>query len=246
MSHADLPIFKRLIPTLRKRYAELLPGGKYRLVTRDGAVFLVGYRSWADRMTVIHGLAERPQIEYFTHEIADRACDLFLDIGAHMGTYAIMVARRTNCRRIIAFEPDARNFAHLEANLLVNGLLNQVERQPLALSDSDGTVPFEHGTEHDVWSKVSTSDAAGSTLVACARLDSILAVSNQTIALKIDIEMHELQALEGMRRLLQNNRCFMQVECFPEYLPAFIAAMQSLGYERIHTIANDHYFARGL
>ena len=245
MSHANLPILKRLIPTLRKRYAELLPERKYRLVARDGAVFLVGYQSWADRMTVVHGLAERPQIEYFTHEIADRGCDLFLDIGAHMGTYAIMVARRTDCRRIIAFEPDARNFAHLEANLLVNGLLDQVERQPLALSDRDGTVPFEQGTEHDVWSKVSTSAAAGSIFVACARLDSILAVSNQTIALKIDIEMHELQALEGMHRLLQNNRCFMQVECFPDYLPAFTEAMQSLGYQRIHTIANDHYFAQG-
>jgi hypothetical protein len=47
-----------------------------------------------------------------------------------------------------------------------------------------------------------------------------------------------------MRRLLSNNRCFMQVECFPAYLSAFTDVMQTLGYQRIHAIANDHYFAQ--
>src|ERR1700744_3327851 len=99
MSYADWPVLKRLIPTLRKRYAELQPKHRYRLVRRDGAVFLANYQSWAGRTTIIHGVAERPQLEYFIEQTTARHCDLFLDIGAHMGTYAIMMARHTACRR---------------------------------------------------------------------------------------------------------------------------------------------------
>lgn len=243
MSFAQLPVLKRLIPSLRKRRAWLSPPDRYRLVKREGALFLVNYTSWADRMVIIHGLAERPQVEFLLQAIAVRGCSVFLDIGAHMGTYAIMVARRTRCAKIIAFEPDPRNFAHLQANLLVNGLLDIIESRAIAVSDRDGSVPFVPGSAaHDVWSKIGEADAAAMSVPA-ARLDSIVSFAGQSIALKIDIEFHETQALAGMRNLLQKNRCFMQVECFDENLPRFSAAMEALGYRLVHAIGPDRYFA---
>jgi FkbM family methyltransferase len=244
MALAQLPVLKRLIPSLRKRRAELSPPHKYRLVKRDGAIFLVNYRDWADRMAIIHGLVERPQIEYLIGQIIDRRCDLFLDIGAHMGSYAMMAALRTRCARIIAFEPDPQNFAHLQANLLVNGLIDRVERRAVAISDQDGPVPFARSPQtHDVWSRISDASRAATMSVPAARLDSLLPLSGQAIALKIDIEEHERQALGGMTLLLRNNRCFMQVECFDAALPDFTAAMAELGYVLIRSIAHDRYFA---
>jgi FkbM family methyltransferase len=243
VSLAQLPILKRLIPSLRKRWAWLSPPDKCRVVKRDGALFLVNYVGWADQMVVIHGLAERPQVEFLLQAIDARQCGVFMDIGAHMGVYSIMVARwAPRCTKIIAFEPDPRNFTHLLANLLVNGLTGKIETHAIAVSDCDGSVPFTQGpATHDVWSKVDIATAATMS-VPSARLDTLLSLAGKSIAIKMDIEGHELQAIAGMRELLRKNRCFMQVESFAEQLPAFTAAMAELGYRRIHTIAHDHYF----
>jgi FkbM family methyltransferase len=241
---AELPVLKRVIPSLRKRRAEFSAPQKYRLVRRDGARFLVNYRDWADRMVIIHGLVERPQIDYLVSEIAARRCELFLDIGAHMGSYAMMVALQTRCARIVAVEPDPQNFAHLQANLLVNGLVDRIESRAVAISDCDGPVPFARSPQtHDVWSRISDASRPATTSVPAARLDSLLPLSGQAIALKIDIEEHELRALGGMTQLLRNNRCFMQVECFDAALPDFTAAMAVLGYAMIRSIGHDRYFA---
>jgi FkbM family methyltransferase len=240
-----IPILKRLIPSLRKRWHALGDHSRYRLVKRDGLIFLVDYTAWADKTAVIHGLAERPQTAFLLREIADRRAGIFLDIGAHMGSYAMMVRRHTNCRRIIAFEPDPLNFAHLQANLLVNRMVDSIESHNLAVSDTKGVTGFRRGEPpHDVWGKVCAPDEPVDSFVETVRLDDMLAVTGETIALKIDIEGHESRAVAGMRDLLRNNSCIVQVECFEERLPAFESQIGELGYHRFHTVAHDHYFAK--
>jgi len=244
VSLARLPILKRLIPSLRKRWAWLSSPREYRIVKREGARFLVNYTDWADRMVIIHGLAERAQVAFLLQAIGERGCTTFIDIGAHMGVYAIVVARRTRCAKIIAFEPDPRNYAHLQANLFVNGLMNAIESHAVAVSDRDGLVPFIPGPPTcEVWSKIGEAADANAMTVPAVRLDSIMSYAGQNIALKIDIEFHEMQAVAGMRNLLQKNRCFMQVECFEEKMPSFKAAMEALGYRLVHEIGVDRYFA---
>jgi FkbM family methyltransferase len=246
MSSFDgVPILKRLVPSLRKRWHELGDRKRYRLVKRDGLVFLVDYTAWADKTAVIHGLAERPQTEFLLREIADRGASVFIDIGAHMGTYSMMVHRHTPCRRIIAFEPDPLIFAHLQANLLVNRMVDAVETHMLAVSDKQDVTGFVRGEpRYDVLGRVCEANETASIFVQTVRLDSMLAVRGDVIALKIDIEGHEASAVAGMRELLRNNNCFMQVECFEHRLPAFEVQMAELGYRRARTIAHDHYFSR--
>lgn len=75
------------------------------------------------------------------------------------------------------------------------------------------------------------------------RLDAIISCSGRRIALKIDIEGHELIALDGMKRLLETNQCFLQVECWEENSALFVAEMARCGYVLTHRIDVDHYFA---
>ena len=244
MHYSRVPILKRLVPSIRKRRAWFTPPQRYRIVKREGSRFLVNFSTWADRMVILHGLVERPQMEFLLRNIRERRCTLFLDIGAHMGTYAITVSKRTPCARIVAFEPDPRNYAHLQANLLLNGLVGIIEPRPVAISDTDGEVSFVLGPpSNDVWSQVGEGQLDAITIhVPSARLDSILAVRGASVALKIDIEGHELIALGGMQALLRENRCVMQVECFDDRLPDFTAAMARLGYRLVHAIGPDRFF----
>jgi len=246
MDAAAIPILKRLVPSLRKRRAEMTDPLTYRLIKRNGAMFLVDYSAWSDRQTLIHGLVERPQTEFLLRAFVDHGVEIFVDIGAHTGAYAIMVARHTQCHRIIAFEPDARNFAHLQANLLVNRLIGKVETHQVAISDKDGTAPFMSvEPPYNVWSRISQEpNSQGNALVRTARLDSLLSLDSASVGLKIDVEGHEFQVIDGMPNLLRANRCILQVECVPERLPAFAAKMKALGYDHIHSIAHDRYFIR--
>ncbi len=239
-----LPVLKRLIPSLRKRIAGVTRPYGYAVVKRHGALFLVNFTSWADRGITMHGVVERDQIQYLLAEIRRRQCTIFIDVGANMGIYSVFAAKETDCRTIIAFEPDPRSYDQLRANLLINGLSERVESRQAAVSDRDGPVPFEPGPPtHNVLSKISDG-ADASHSVAAVRLDDAVSVSNQRVAVKMDIEGHERTALDGMTRLLAENDCFLQVECWEHKAADFIAAMSARGYQLVHRIDVDHYFAR--
>src|SRR4051812_1691214 len=55
------------------------------------------------------------------------------DIGANMGQYALIAAKKG--LTVHAFEPESQNFALLARNIGVNSLGNMVTAWPMALSD---------------------------------------------------------------------------------------------------------------
>ena len=237
-----LPVLKRLIPSLRKRVAPLRWPGGWRIAKIDGALFLVNYASFTDRVMGFDRNWERAQLAFFLDNVKRRGCEIFLDVGSHIGLYAILVARQAGCGRIIAFESDPRIYEQLRANLLLNDLSDRIETMPIALSDKIGSIPFVAETVFGAGEPRSIADGAIS--VASRRLDDVLAPANRRIALKIDIEGHELAVLAGMTNLLHLNDCFVQVECFDAHLATFAATMAALGYELVHQIATDRYFAK--
>src|SRR5438309_6727367 len=64
------------------------------------------------------------------------AGDVVVDVGAHIGRYALRAAARAS--RVIAVEPDPSNFSLLERNVRLNGFSNVV-LVPHALSSRAGT-----------------------------------------------------------------------------------------------------------
>ena len=44
--------------------------------------------------------------------------------------------------------------------------------------------------------------------------DEVLKLNNQKLAIKIDVERHELSVLKGFVNLLNNNDCLIQIEIF--------------------------------
>ena len=48
--------------------------------------------------------------------------DVFIDVGANIGLYTCVLGRAHAARKLLAFEPDGRNFARLSENIARNGL----------------------------------------------------------------------------------------------------------------------------
>ncbi|HEX9988535.1 MAG TPA: FkbM family methyltransferase [Chloroflexia bacterium] len=143
--------------------------------------------------------------------------DVVLDIGANIGYYTILAARRVGPRgRVFAFEPDPRNFALLQKNLRANGCTNvHVERK--AVSDCTGTINLYlnelNKGDHTIY------DVGGrqSVEVGAVRLDDYFSKYGGKIDLiKIDVQGAEGKVLLGMRGLLERNK---QVRIITEFWP---------------------------
>jgi hypothetical protein len=78
--------------------------------------------------------------------------------------------------------------------------------------------------------------------VTAVRLDDMLRLNGENVAIKIDVEGHELAVVEGMRDLLRGNRCLIQAEVYHPRLDEFRAVMDGLGYWELRTIPPDRYF----
>lgn len=115
-----------------------------------------------------------------------------IDAGAHVGLFSLIAAQ--HAERVIALEPDPRNYATLRANTAqaVNVMCLNA-----ALWSADGTVTFD-STDATTRGAVR---ARGAHRVAARSLDSLIAEYGPIDLLKIDIEGGELAAIPASKRL---------------------------------------------
>jgi FkbM family methyltransferase len=74
---------------------------------------------------------------FFPKHYSPRPDAVILDIGAHIGTFALIASRRAATGTIHALEPDASNFSLLTRNIRLNRAANVVAHE-LALAGENG------------------------------------------------------------------------------------------------------------
>jgi FkbM family methyltransferase len=236
------PLLRRWIQAPLKLWARLGWPGGWRVVEAGGVLYLVHRLGLVDRHLAFWGGFEAEQIEALAADMRRTGCDLFLDVGSNYGHYALQVARRVAPARIVAFECDPRNLARLRANLLLNGPLgDRIEVVEKAASSASGTLAFEQrGEGNPGASRVS---AGGGIAVEAVRVDEVVRAEGLAVFAKIDVEGHELEAVEGMSGLLAANRVVLQVEAFPDRLPALERRLAEAGLRLVRSHGDDHVFA---
>jgi FkbM family methyltransferase len=123
---------------------------------------------------------------------------VFVDVGANVGTYALVLARHVGASgRVIAVEPHPVTFARLKFNNLASGA-SQTKLVAAAAGPSDGELMIETDGDNLGASHVVTGAAGTNAIkVPSLRLQRILEEAGVTNvdALKIDIEGFEDRAL---------------------------------------------------
>jgi len=237
-----IPVLKRLLPSIGKRWARIFWPGGYAVVSSNDALFLVNYRNFVDRRIAFHGGYETEQMTYLTGAMRARGCDLFLDIGANIGLYSVQIGREDLARRILAFEPDPRNAYQFGANLLMNGLIDRIEVVAKAVSNRSGPVNFQYFPDTATGqSRVDDGGAAES--VDAVRIDDQIQLRNEIVFAKIDVEGHEIAVIEGIAKTIRSNKVFLQVESFPEQREKLSEMLKAQSFRHLHSIGDDQYFA---
>jgi FkbM family methyltransferase len=134
--------------------------------------------------------------------------DTFVDVGANVGLFSSCLVRFRSVQpsmRFYAFEANPDTALRLAESLPAG----QVVVAVLALSDRDGPMTFVHGSTSLTFGVAESAGAqrlgTRSVQVDARRLDG-LDIEGDSLVLKIDVENHERQVLDGAAGLFDAGR----------------------------------------
>jgi FkbM family methyltransferase len=162
-----------------------------RLVVQAGMTGATG--------NVYAGLHEFEDMSFVLHAL--RASDLFVDVGANIGSYTVLAAKAVGAH-VLAFEPIASTCDALRDNLALNGIAPRVEVWQSCVGSSAGMVRMTSGqdtTNHVLGDGDPRGDA--NVQVPVVTLDAALA-GRRPFMLKIDVEGFELEVVRGASECL--------------------------------------------
>lgn len=185
---------------------------------------------WANesigRRIILSGRFEESEIKHFEEFIDEGS--VCLDVGANIGTHAIVMGRLAGANgKVYAFEPNRGNSLLIEMNTVLNKLKNVfVVRRPV--SDRSGLTmikaPGDRDSSLDYYvSKGSDSPSAVFTAIESVTIDDFCnSLEILPNFVKIDVEGAEFEVLKGAHGLLSNSaNCCVMVEVVEEYLNRF-------------------------
>jgi len=227
-------------------------GGWTLTRSRSQHLFLVNLTNYIDARLFLTGSYEDQVRDQFRQHVVEHGVTIFLDIGANIGLYTVSIGSLPSVLTVYAFEPDLLNRQQLIANVLINNLTEKVQIFDVALSDSSGTSQLYRCTTpkpFDAW-KANTGAHSlilnpqwhdSATDVVTRRGDDLFSLSGQRLAIKIDVEGHEVHVLQGMQTLLTANACVLQIESFPTNYPITASMLNSLGYRLVSELGDHNY-----
>lgn len=150
--------------------------------------------------------------------------DVALDIGAHIGSLTVPMARLIGPEgRAYAFEPQRKIYRELVHNLELNELTNAVPLR-FALSENAGIIEMDPASAHD--GRVSVG--AGGDSVEARSIDSF--GFSDVALMKIDVEGHEAEVLRGAEKTMGTFHPVIIVEIWEQNRQEVMSLLKSYGY----------------
>ncbi|OGD87015.1 hypothetical protein A2870_01740 [Candidatus Curtissbacteria bacterium RIFCSPHIGHO2_01_FULL_41_11] len=162
------------------------------------------------------------------------------DIGANIGWYSLMIAKRLKNAKIFAFEPIKKTFDYLKLNIKLNSA-NNIKPYNLGFADSKGQKVFYlRKTQSGSASMANIQEDKGAQKVVCKimQLDEFVKAKKLKVDfIKCDTEGSELLVFKGAKKTILNNRPIILAEMLRKWSAKFnyhpneiIDFLKSAGY----------------
>lgn len=157
----------------------------------------------------------RPEVAMVASVV--RAGDTIIDVGAHVGTFAIPLARKAGPTGLVcAFEPTPWSYELLLLNIELNGLAGVIWPVPRAVSDKAAHFLAETPNQRNTGGSYLVDAADGlSSVTLDAWVEANLG-DRRLDLIKIDVEGMEPLVLRGAQHLLDRDRPCVYVEVNPD------------------------------
>lgn len=192
-------LFSRLNPLIfrlfylrhRGRTHAVLPAGREtRIKVRvDSSDALLIWEIW--KFNIYRSSKRQPAI---------RPTDTVLDVGAHIGVFALWAARQAPHGRILAYEASRENFNLLQENIALNQVSN-LAAENLAVFDRPGQYTFYQPDGNGALGSLMQDRGARSETVSATTLEEIIETHRLTQIdfFKLDVEGAEYPILLNAR-----------------------------------------------
>ena len=130
-----------------------------------------------------------------------RRKDVVIDVGAHMGFFALKIVR--SVKKIVAVEPDPSNFKFLSYNVHLNNFSHEIVTRNIALGEKNGKIFLDRSGYGYGRSKSTTRKT--DFQLEMQTLDNLVREEklDEVGLIKIDTEGFELDILKGSIRTLE-------------------------------------------
>lgn len=163
---------------------------------------------------------------------------IVVNIGANIGYYTLQLAQLVGEEgKVIAIEPEPRNFDLLRKNVVLNGMQNRVELYNVCISDRNGIVRFYLSEKSNTHTIIPTKTHARSILVEGRTIDTFLESYEKIHFIHLDIEGGEYVIKKGLLHILQRFKPSLFIELHPipygnsKAVVEFLRDMQNIGYD---------------
>jgi FkbM family methyltransferase len=177
--------------------------------------------------------------------------NVIVDIGANIGYFTLLSAKLAGeSGKVFAFEPEPLNYDYLQKNVSLNSYQNIVVEQK-AVSDTNGTTKFFICSYNPASHSINQCEgmeafadgeqAQGEHIeVETIFLDDFLKDKTDRVDLvKMDIEGAEFLAINGMRKIIENNK---DIKIILEYCPLLLEKMGDSSKEMMDVLMLEYNF----
>ncbi|MGD0847668.1 FkbM family methyltransferase [Bradyrhizobium sp.] len=235
---------------MMSRLVDLLRAGPLDVPYQGAAFRFYHQASATERGALFNPDYNLEELEFLRGQIP--AGGVFVDIGAHVGTYALVLAGHVGTGgKVIAVEPHPVAHARLSFNRTASGFA-QVMLVAAAAGPSDGELSIEtDGDNLGASHIVSGPPSIGAIRVPSLRLERILAEAgvSKVDGLKIDVEGFEDRVLTGFFRdappALWPRAVVIEHLSKDEWLDDCIADMRARGYREAGKTRSNTLLKRG-